>query len=119
MSLFRRLLGVPGGDDGDDDATLIDRLRAGGVDLSRPIAVEHYLTLPNERMARQFVAKLGTSGAIVDLSPSLFRGHWTVRVTLSMVVTLERMEAMRQSLGAFAEEHGGSYDGWGTSGRAV
>jgi len=118
MSLFRKILGGAGGG-GEDDAGLIDRLRAGGVDLSSPIAVEHYLTLPNERMARQLVAKLGTSGAIVDLSPSLLGGSWNVRVTVSMVVTLERMEAMRQSLGAFAAEHGGTYDGWGTSGRKV
>ncbi len=119
MSLFRRLLGGAGGVEGEDDAALIDRLRDGGVDLARPLAVEYYLTLPSERMARQLVAKLGNSGAIVDLSPALFGSHWTVRVTVSMVVTLERIEAMRERLGDFAEEHGGTYDGWGTSGRGV
>jgi hypothetical protein len=119
MSLFRKLLGGAGGVEGDDDAALIDRLRDGGVDLARPLAVEHYLTLPSERMARQLVAKLGNSGASVDLSPALFGGHWTVRATVSMVVTLERIEALRERLGDFAEEHGGSYDGWGTSGRGV
>lgn len=114
MSFFRRLMG--GADGGEDDAALIDRLRSGGVDLSTPLAVQHYLTLPDERMARQVVAKLASSGAVVDLSPALFGRSWTVRVTVSMVVTLERMEAMREQLGAFAVDHGGTYDGWGTSG---
>jgi hypothetical protein len=92
MSLFRRLLGNVGD---DDDARLIARLDAAGVDLSRPIMVEHFLTLPDERQARQAVAKLGRTGGTVGLVPVLLGRRWTVR---------------------FAAEHGGVYEGWGTSG---
>jgi hypothetical protein len=116
MSLFRRLLG--GADDSplDGDAQLIARLSAAGVDLTRPLPVDHFLVLPDERMARQVVAKLASSGGTVNLSPDLFGRRWTVTVSLPMVVTLERITAIREQLGAFAAEHGGEYTGWGTSG---
>jgi hypothetical protein len=120
MSLIRRLLG--GEDDGgggEDDAQLIAKLESAGVDMSRPLTVEHFLILPDERMARQAVAKLASTGGTVELSPDLFGRRWTVRVTFPMVITLERMAAIREQLGAFAREHGGEYNGWGTTGTAT
>ncbi len=115
MSLIRRLFGTPD-DPTDDDARLIARLESAGVDLSRPIMVDHHLALPDERAARHVVAQLAGSGGIVGMTAPLLGRRWTVRVTFPMVVTLERMTAIRDELGAFAAEHGGEYTGWGTSG---
>lgn len=116
MTLFRRLLGGADESPLDGDAQLIAKLQAAGVDLSRPLAVDHFLVFPDERMARQLVAKLASTGGTVDLSPDMFGRRWTVRVSLPMVITLERITAIREQLGAFAAEHGGEYTGWGTSG---
>ncbi len=115
MSLIRRLFGTPD-DATDDDARLIARLVSAGVDLSRPISVEHQLALPDERAARRIVAQLANSGGTVAMTAPLVGRRWTVRVTFPMVVTQERMTAIRDQLGAFAAEQGGEYMGWGTSG---
>jgi hypothetical protein len=116
MSVIRRLLGRVEDDGGDADGRLIARLEADGVDLSRPIEVQTFIALPNERMARQVVAKLASTGGTVQLNPAVLGRQWTVRVTIPMVVTLERMHALRVELEAFAEQHAGSYQGWGTTG---
>ena len=113
--MVRRLFGGAA-DPGDQDARLIAKLASAGVDLSRPMVVEHFLTLPDERMARQVVAKLANTGGTVQLSPGLIGRRWTVRVSIPMVITLERITAMRERLGAFAADHGGEYTGWGTRG---
>ena len=115
MSFLSRLFGAD--DQDDDDVRLIDRLAAAGVDLSRPLDVEHVLSMPDERSARQVVAALANTGGTVQLSPDLLGRRWNVRVTLPMVITLERMVAIREELDAFAGERGGRYAGWGTSGR--
>ncbi len=116
--MIRRLFGGSAGDAGDGDAQLIAKLVAAGVDMSQPMTVEHFLTLPDERSARQVVAKLASSGGTVRLNPSLMGRSWAVRVAFPMVVTLERITAIREQLGAFAAEHGGEYTGWGTTGSA-
>lgn len=116
MSLLRWLLGGEAEGAGDSDAQLIAKLESAGVDLTRPLVVEHFLTLPDERSARQAVAKLAGTGGTVRLNPDMLGRRWTVRVAFPMVVTLERMTAIREQLGAFAADHGGEYNGWGTAG---
>ncbi len=116
MSLIRNLFGREEGDAGDEDARRIARLGSAGVDLARPLLVEHFLTLPDERAARQVVAKLASTGGTVQLSPGVIGRRWTVRVAFPMVVTLARITAIREQLGAFAEDHGGAYTGWDTTG---
>jgi hypothetical protein len=117
VSMIRRLFGVPDGD-GIDDARAIARMEASGVDFSNPVDVACVLTFPNERAARQVVAKLATTGGDTDLVPPLFGGTWTVRITITMVVTPARMAALREQLDGFAAEHGGTYEGWATPGQA-
>jgi hypothetical protein len=114
VSFLSRLLGTDDRD--DDDVRLMERLAAAGVDLSRPLDVEHVLTMPDERSARQAVAALANTGGTVQLSPDLLGRRWNVRVMIPMVITLERMTALREQLDAFAGERGGRYAGWGTSG---
>jgi Regulator of ribonuclease activity B len=116
MSLIRHLFGREEGDAGDEDARRIAKLESAGVDLSQPLLVEHFLSLPDERMARQVVAKLASTGGTVQLSPGLIGRRWTVRVAFPMIVTLERITALREQLGAFAEQHGGEYTSWDASG---
>lgn len=114
MSFLSRLFGE---DDWDgDDAKLIGRLQAAGLDLARPLDVEHFLTMPDERSARQVVATLAGTGGTVRLSPAALGRRWTVRVMVPMVVTPERLSAIRERLDAVAADHGGRYTGWGTSG---
>jgi len=116
VSIIRRLFGGELDSPLDQDAALIAKLESAGVDLAKPLDVEHFLTLPDERMARQVVAKLASTGGTVRLSPSLMGRSWTVRVAFPMVVTLQRITAIRAELGAFAADHGGEYTGWGTTG---
>ena len=138
MSFFRRILeaggtggdaagGAAGGGAGGPaggagggaaaDRQRIAKLRGAGVDLDAPLAIEHVLTLPDERSARHVVAKLASSGAVVNLTPSMLGRSWAVRATLTMVVTPDRMAAMREQLSAFATDNGGTYDGWTATGR--
>jgi hypothetical protein len=114
--MIRRLFGGEAESPLDQDAQLIAKLEAAGVDLSKPLEVEHFLTLPDERMARQVVAKLASTGGTVRLNPSLMGRSWGVRISFPMVVTLARITAIRVELGAFAADHGGEYTGWGTAG---
>jgi hypothetical protein len=111
MSLMRRLFGMPEGE-GEDDERTIARMAQSGVDLSRPVTVACVLTFPEERAARQVVAKLASTGGTTDLVPPLFGRSWTVRVTLTMTVTPARMAALREQLEGFAAENGGVYEGW-------
>jgi Regulator of ribonuclease activity B len=111
VALIRRLFGDS--DRGDDeDAKIVARLEHAGVDLSTPITLTHRLSLPDERMARQVVAKLANTGGTVTMAPPLLGARWTVQVTFPMVVTEERLASIRAQLGAFAAEHGGEYVGW-------
>jgi hypothetical protein len=116
MSGIGRLFGAGGKDPAGEDERLIGRLQREGVDLAQPLLVEHFLALPDERSARQVVAKLASTGGTVRLSPDMLGRRWTVRVAFPMVITLERITALRTELGAFAAQHGGEYTGWGTSG---
>ncbi len=111
MALIRRLFG--GSDAGGSrDLQLLARLERSGADLSIPIDITQRLVLPDERMARQAVARLANTGGSVTMTPPLLGGKWTVHVTFPMVVTAERLAAIRDELGAFAAEHGGEYAGW-------
>jgi hypothetical protein len=111
MSLMRRLFGMPEGE-GEDDERTIARMAQSGVDLSRPVSIACVLAFPEERAARQVVAKLASTGGTTDLVAPLFGRSWTVKVTLTMTVTPERMAVLREQLERFAAENGGVYEGW-------
>jgi hypothetical protein len=112
VSLFRRLFGG-GSSNGGGDAQVIEQLRQAGADLSQPRPVDHFLYFRSERSARHVVALLAGTGGTLELGQPMLGGRWSVQLTVPMVITLERITAMRAQLESLAADNGGEYDGWG------
>lgn len=113
MTGLRRLFGgMPPEPPGTADVRLIAEMAAAGIDLSQPLRVEHFLYFPQERPARQVVARLAGLGGELRIAPAGGR-RWLVHLVLPMRVTPERIAALRTELEALAAIHGGEYDGWG------
>src|SRR5262245_36212900 len=112
---MRRLFGDSWSEDGtaaDDRAYA--QLVGSGADLSVPRPVDFDLTFRDERAGRQAVALLAGLGGDLRIGAASggFEHRWLVRITLPMVITPERLAAMRARLEEVATERGGRYEGW-------
>jgi regulator of RNase E activity RraB len=98
------------------DAHVIENLRAAGADLSKPHDIDFFLMLPNQAQAQAAAAdmeQLGYTVVTVEVSPQHLL--WEVYATRRMVPQLEAMTAITRTLEALASKYGGYYDGWGTA----
>lgn len=95
------------------DASIIDSLRAISADLTQPHLVDFYFTFKGEASAKAASEQMQQQDyVLVDLSPSPDEGLWQLQVQRSMVPELTGMNAASQALNAIARQHGGDYDGW-------
>lgn len=98
------------------DAQVIESLRAAGSNMSKPHDIEFFLVFGDRSQASDAAAEmelLGYQIFAIDASPD--RMQWQVHATRQMVPALEPMRATTRALEALAQKHGGDYDGWGTA----
>ena len=93
---------------------VVDQLRAAGDDLHTPRTVDHCVVFENGDGRRAFITAASALGFAVDPAAP---GEDATRVELHREdsVDIARIHAVVSELEALAEQHGGEYDGWGTT----
>jgi regulator of RNase E activity RraB len=98
------------------DAEVIENLRASGSDLSKPHDVDFFFYFASKAHAERAAQELAAAsyrGVTLERGPE---GRvWQVHTKRMMVPRLDAMSASTRALEALAARHGGEYDGWGTA----
>ena len=98
------------------DALVIENLRAAGSDLSKTHDVDFFFYFPGKAQADAAAAELSASEyKLVAVESAPKSTLWQIHAKRSMAVRLEAMNATTRALEALASRHGGDYDGWGTA----
>lgn len=98
------------------DALVIDNLRAAGSDLGKPHEIDFWLYFPSKSSATAAAAEMRSVGYLVlsvDQQPG--RADWRLRAQRRMLPRLDSMVATTRTLEAIAQRNGGDYDGWETA----
>jgi regulator of RNase E activity RraB len=95
------------------DALVIQQLQEQGADLTKPLAVDHFLYFPTGADAEALADKLNQSGYSAHHGKAAQGDQWVVKAGKATVVTLESITAARSALTDLAAAHHGEYDGWG------
>ncbi|MGO4549563.1 ribonuclease E inhibitor RraB [Lysobacter sp. 2RAF19] len=98
------------------DARVIENLRAAGADLSKLHDIDFFLMFDTKSQAESAAAEIERLGyRIAEIESSPDGTQWQIHATRQMVPALDAMTAITRSFEALAQKHGGYYDGWGTS----
>ena len=106
-------------DPADADGAAIRRVAARGTDLSRPIDVDFVVDVPSRAAGERIKALAGRLGYETILEADEDEITWTCFCSQRMLLTYDALIAARSALDAVCRPHGGSVDGWGTSGQAT
>ncbi len=102
----------------DWDEKLVKNLRTQGGDPFSPQDVDFFIDLPDQDACEQVAALLGPRAFTVDfrrVDPE--RGdRFTLHALKLMRISVAEMQGLRREFTALAAQHGGTYDGWATSG---
>jgi hypothetical protein len=101
--------------DEDVNREVLDRMRAGGDDLTtvRPVDFSH--VFPDSASAEAFAASVRTLGWRVDVEETHCAedAPWDATVVIDMAPSLEAVTGAEADLHEIAQRHGGRADGWG------
>ena len=98
------------------DAVVIENLRAAGSDISKPHSIDFFLYFSRKSQAKAASAEMETLGyTVIEVRKSPDGSQWTIHATRTLIPQLETMNSSTRSLEELASKHGGDYDGWGTS----
>jgi hypothetical protein len=78
----------------------------------KEVDVSHYLYVPARSDAAVVAERLRNSGFEVTLRLGADGSNWLVLARHRLVPSVATIEALRRTMEALAEEHGGEYDGW-------
>ena len=98
------------------DAQVIESLRAAGSNLSKSHDIDFFLMFGAKSQAEGAAAEIELLGyriAAIESSPD--GTQWQVHATRQMVPALDAMSSITRDLEPLAQKHGGYYDGWGTT----
>jgi hypothetical protein len=101
-------------DDADGDAL---RRIASDADMSKPMAIDFAVAVPNERVGRE-IATLASGRGYTCTVVQNDSGDWDCICTRSMLATYDGVIAAQEELEQLARPHGGCIDGWGTFGNS-
>lgn len=98
------------------DARVVQGLLAHGADLAKPHRIDFFIVVPARRNAEDVSTDMtGLGYQIVTIQPPSSRTQWTVHAQKAIAPQLETIQAITRQLDALASQHGGYYDGWGTT----
>lgn len=98
----------------DPDAMLLVQLAEHGSDLAKPHRPEFAFEMPADESAREIGASLAAKGYDVEtFEPDEDNPAYLVIASRLMRLDLEVLNQLSREFEALAEEHFGSYDGWG------
>ncbi|MCX4248130.1 ribonuclease E inhibitor RraB [Paraliomyxa miuraensis] len=102
------------------DATraALERIAQDGSDLNRPLKMDFFVAIPNERGGRIMAARAAELGFETSVEQDAETGDWTCYCTKILVPTYEAVVAIESQLDSLARNMGGHADGFGTFGNA-
>lgn len=111
----------------DADGNALARIAADGIDMSKPLLIEFAIDAPNEAAANAIAKTLNDKNYKTDIyydegeldddvepDSDEFGPSWTVYANVEMVPEYKRIIEIQETLDAYAKQHGGTADGWGT-----
>ncbi len=101
-------------DDADGDA--LRRVASDGSDMSRPMAIDFAVAVPDETSGLRMAAAAGSAGYATSVWQDDESGDWTCDCTKTMAATYDAVVASQDELDKLAKPFGGHADGWGTFG---
>lgn len=103
----------------DDDGEALQRIAAGGSDMSKPMAVDFAVAVPNEE-AGEAIARLADAQDFdTSVEQDTETGDWTCYCARTMVATYEAVVSAQRQLDELAAPHRGYCDGWGSFGNVA
>ncbi len=99
----------------DENAEVLDRMAAGGDDLSMSRPIDFNLVFVDEPSARAFASAAKQQGfeTSVEETGCIPELPWDVTATRDMKPTVESITEAERLLDALAVSFGGRADGWG------
>lgn len=97
------------------DRQVLETLRKGGSDLSKPHPIDHYLYFSTQHSAESVGRELAAIGFRVSVRPSATpeKGYeWLVLASQVIVPAPSAIASVVARLGELATSFGGLYDGW-------
>lgn len=99
-------------------AQALERIEADGSDLSRPIEMDFFVSVPSAESGEQVAAEARKIGFETSVEQDQDSGEWTCYCTKTILATVNTVFEIEEALDDLAEPFGGYSDGFGTFGNA-
>jgi hypothetical protein len=106
--------------DCEDNATIaaLERYRAQGSDLSRPMKIDFFVAAPAEDVANAVAQQCRPLGFTTTVERTEATGDWTCYCAKTIIPSYENVRAIERDLDRIARACGGHADGFGSFGNA-
>jgi DNA transposition AAA+ family ATPase len=94
------------------DAALMKILEQHGAHLAKPRSTRLYLDFPSQKNARAAAGDVPQMYSVAALGKTGSNGHYALRLTTTMVITLDAIGRREAALTTIAQRHHGMLDGW-------
>ena len=107
--------------DQNNDATrqALERIAKDGSDLSRPLQMDFFVAVPDEKSGHVVAARASKLGFGTSVEQDVESHEWTCYCTTVMMAAFESVVAIEAQLDSLASDVGGHADGFGTFGNAI
>jgi hypothetical protein len=102
----------------DADGDALRRLISDGSDLSKPMAIDFAVLVPNREVGLAYAIVVEPLGFRVDVKRGGATGRWTCYCSRTMVPSYEAMISTQELLEELGRPYGAKPDGWGSFGNA-
>lgn len=104
----------------NNDATreALERIARDGSDLSRPLKMDFFVAVPDEKAGRIIAERVADLGFDTSVERDAESGDWTCYCTKVIVPLHSTVVAIESQLDSLARDMGGYADGFGTFGNA-
>ncbi len=102
----------------DATADSLKRYSDTGSDLTRPMKMDYFVSVPTESAGESVATRAGALGFKTKVEPDSIGPKWTCYCTKTMVPEYKAVVAIERQLDALGREFGGSSDGFGSFGNA-
>jgi hypothetical protein len=100
----------------DADGDALRRLAEAGNDMSRPMTIEFYVAVPDQRAGFAVAESAAAAGYRTSVEEDEEDREWTCYCSREMIPTYGAVIAAQQELGRLSSPQGGYSDGWGSFG---
>jgi hypothetical protein len=102
----------------DAEGQALRRMAEGGIDMTKPMAVDFTVAVPDQRSGRLVAEAAETEGFRGNVSRDEASPGWRCTCTRTMVPEYDDIVSAQVLLDEISRPYGGRCDGWGTLGKA-